>query len=92
MALFPLVDEELEHGLHLGQLLSCLRGGLELLRPVVHDGRDGVDGVIQTVRVVVVSLSGRSAERGGEARLDRRFVVRRQAPTSAGATRSAPSP
>ena len=54
MAFFPLVDEELEHLLHLGQLLSCLRElGLQLLRSVVHDGRDGVDRVIQTVRVVV---------------------------------------
>ena len=38
-----------------------------------------VDGVIQTIRVVV-GLSGRSAERKRETRLDRRFVVRRQAP------------
>ena len=43
MALFSLVDEDLEHGLHLGQLLSCLRElGLQLLRSVVHDGRDGL--------------------------------------------------
>ena len=89
MALFSLVDEELEHGLHLGQLLSRFRElGLQLLRPVVHDGRDGVDGVIQTVRVVV-GLSGRSAERGREARLDRRASA---GTASAGATRSAPSP
>ena len=38
-----------------------------------------VDGVIQTIRVVV-GLSGRSAERKRETRLDCRFVVRRQAP------------
>ena len=38
-----------------------------------------VDGVIQTIRVVV-GLSGRSAERKRETRFDRRFVMRRQAP------------
>ena len=47
MALFSLVDEDLEHGPHLGQL-PARRGqfGLQLLRSVVHDCRDGVDGVV----------------------------------------------
>ena len=57
MALFSLVDEDLEHFFHLGQLPSrACELGLQLLRPVIHDRRDGVDGVIQAIRVVVDRL------------------------------------
>ena len=43
MARLRVVDEDSEHFFHLGQLLSCLRElGLQLLRSVVHDGRDGL--------------------------------------------------
>ena len=43
MALFSLVDEELQHSPHLGEFPPRRDElGLQLLRSVVHDGRDGL--------------------------------------------------